>query len=257
MRAVTYARPLLLSALIGALGLTPVSAQGRPFVEWAGELSLVRSGAGDTTWNTSRVAGGIQDEGRSGWTLAAERHRRGDRRDWVGQASGFRRTGAWIVSGAVGLAADPDFLYRRSLEGELARIVGGGFVAHGGYRHLQFRDATVHLIEPAVSWYLRGHEVQARAFLVRNTATDEQSATVLLRASVEASPRVRLAGGAALGSRIFDAAAVGTNADGWIAFGFARLAVTPRLSVVVGAGGAHEEPLFEQRTVSLGARWTF
>jgi YaiO family outer membrane protein len=257
MRAVINAHALLLSVLVGTVGLTPVSAQGRPFVEWAGELSLVRSGAGDTTWDMSRAAGGIQDEGRSGWTLAAERHRRGDRRDWVAQASGFRRAGAWIVSGTAGVAAEPEFLYRRSLEGELARIVGSGFVAHGGYRHMQFRDATVHLIQPAVSWYLRGHELQARAFFVRNTATDEQSATVLLRASVEASPRVRLAGGAALGSRIFDAAAVGTNADGWIAFGFARLLVTPRLSIVVGAGAAHEEPLFEQRTVSLGARWTF
>ena len=258
MRAYTYVRPLVLSVLLAAVGLTSVSAQARPFVEWANDLSLVRSGGGNTTWHLSRFAGGVQDEGRFGWMVAGERHQRGDLSDWVGQASAFRRAGAWTVSGTVGVAADPHFLYRRSLEGELARIVGRGFVAHGGYRHLQFRDATVRVIQPSVSWYVRGHEVQARGFIVHNDATDEQSTTVLLRGSFEASPRVRLAGGAAVGSRIFDAAAVrNTSADGWVAFGFARVAVTPQLTVVGGVGGAHEEPMFDQHTLSIGARWTF
>jgi len=258
MRASNYARPLLLSVLLVAIGLTPARAQGRPFLEWAGELSLVRSGGEDTTWLTSRVAGGVQEDGRYGWTLAAEHHRRGDLGDWVGQASAFRRSGAWTVSGGVGLAKDPEFIYRRSLEGELARIVGRGFVAHGGYRYLRFRDATVHVVQPAVSWYVRGHELQARGFLVRNTTTDERSATVLLRGSLEASPRVRLAAGAAFGNRIFDAAAIrNTNAEAWVVFGFARFVITPHFTVVAGAGGAHEEPMFEQRTLTLGARWTF
>src|SRR5688572_12236811 len=266
MRAFTHARPLLLlvllaglgSILLGTIGLTPVSAQGRPFLEWAGDFSLVRSGGGDTSWHMSRVAGGVQDDGRFGWTLAGERHHRGDLTDWVGQASAFRRIGAWTISGVAGLAAEPTFLYRRSLEGELARIVVGGLVAHGGYRYLSFRNETIHMIQPAVSWYVRGHEVQARGFIVRNDATDERSASVLLRGSFEASPRVRLAAGAVIGSRIFDAAAVrNTSADGWVAFGFARVVVTPHLTVVAGAGGAHEEPMFEQRTLTLGARWTF
>jgi len=258
MRATDYARPLLLSVLLGAIGPTPASAQGRPFLEWAGEFSLVRSGGGDTTWHMSRVAGGVQEDGRHGWTLAAERHRRGDLGDWVGQAGAFRRAGAWIVSGGAGFAADPEFTYRRLLEGELARIVGRGFVAHGGYRHLRYRDATVHVIQPAVSWYVRGHELQARGYLVRNSTTEEQSGTVLLRGSLEASPRVRLAAGAAFGSRIFDAAAIrNTDAKAWVVYGFARVVVTPRFTVVAGAGGAHEEPMFEQRTLSLGARWTF
>ena len=266
MRAFTHVRPLLPLVLLGALGsvlpgtigLTSVSAQGRPFVEWAGDLSLVRSGGGDTTWHMSRVAGGVQEDGRFGWTLAGERHRRGDLTDWVGQASAFRRLGPWTISGVAGLAAEPAFLYRRSLEGELARIVGRGIVVHGGYRHLGFRDETIHMIQPAVSWYVRGHEVQARGFIVRNETTEERSASVLLRGSFEASPRVRLAAGAVIGSRIFDAAAVrNTSANGWVAFGFARVVVTPHLTVVAGAGGAHEEPMFEQRSLTLGARWTF
>src|SRR5688500_7655774 len=107
MRASSYARPLLLSVLLGTFGLTSASAQGRPFLEWAGELSLVRSGAGDTTWHMTRVGGGVQEDGRFGWTVAAERHRRADLSDWVGQASAFRRAGAWTVSGAVGFAEDP------------------------------------------------------------------------------------------------------------------------------------------------------
>jgi YaiO family outer membrane protein len=258
MRAPNYARPLLLSVLLGATGLTPAHAQGRPFLEWAGELSLVRSGGRDTTWQISHVAGGVQEDGRYGWTLAGEHHRRGDLGDWVGQANAFRRAGVWIVSGGVGLAADPEFTYRQSLEGELARIVGRGFVVHGGYRYLRYRDATVHMIQPAVSWYLRGHELQARGFVVRNATTDKQSGTVLLRANLEASPRIRLAAGTALGTRIFDATAIrNTDAEAWVVFGVARIAVTPHFTVVAGAGGAHEEPMFDQRTLSLGARWTF
>jgi hypothetical protein len=42
-----------------------------------------------------------------------------------------------------------------------------------------------------------------------------------------------------------------------VVFGVARIAVTPHFTVVAGAGGAHEEPMFDQRTLSLGARWTF
>jgi YaiO family outer membrane protein len=259
MRALLNVRPLILSAaLVAAVGPPSARAQSGPFVEWSSELSAVSTGAQDTTWHVARIAAGVQRDGQSGWTLGAERHRRADLVDWAAGVGGFRRAGPWTVSGAVSRGVRPDFLYRYSLDAELARIVGSGFVVHGGYRHLRFRDARVHIAEPALSWYVRDHELQVRGFLVRNTTTDRQAATVLVRGSAEVAPRVRVAAGAAVGSRIFDVTTTpNTAADGWVAFGSARVQVSRRLSLMIGAGGAEEDPLFTQRTLSLGARWTF
>lgn len=255
LRPFLFAAALLVGISLGAGA--PAGAQDR-FLEVSGDLSAVGLGADDVTWDVGRALGGVQRDGEFGWLVGAERQRRDKTVDWAAHLAGFRRRRPWTISGTASFAPDPDFLYRRSLEGELARDVGAGFVVHGGYRHLQFPDSSVHLIEPAVSWYLRGHEVQARGFLVRNSTTNETSATLLIRGSVEASPRVRLAAGAAVGSRIFDiTSAANTNADGWTVYGFARVQATRHLSIVAGAGGAHEDPLFTQRTLSVGVRWHF
>lgn len=243
-------------ALAWALALGTAHAQATPFVELSGEVSPVRIDTYSTTWQVARLSGGVQDDGRFGLIGGADRQRRGQMTDWAFHGTAYRHLGDWTLAGSAGYSHEPQFLYRRSLEGEVARGIVGGLVLHGAYRHLDFPAADVHLIQPAASWYFSRGYVQARGFLVRNTTLDRDTQTVLLRGTVDVSPRVQLGAGTAIGARIFDVAALpDARADAWVVFGSARVRLAPQWTLSMTAGGAHEDPLFSQRTVGLGLRW--
>lgn len=257
-RARAALRRLAVAAAALAVAPAPAGAQGAPFVEVSGDYSPVSISTTDTTWRVGRVSGGWLDPGRSGVTAALERHARGRLVDWTGVATAFRRMGDWTLSGSAGVTTRPDFLYRYSLEGEFARRIAGPVVVHGAYRHLSFAHADVRIVQPALSVYFGDGELHGRLFLVRNLTLDRDSQAVVLRGTVPLHPRVKLGGGAALGNRIFDVAALSdAEADGWAAFGFARFALARSWSVDVGLGRAQEDPFFSQRTLSLAVRRTF
>jgi len=245
-------------SMVCLAGAASAFAQSGPFLETAAEASPVRIGDTDTLWQVAHAAGGVQQDGRYGWVVSADRHRRNRVVNWSFGAQGFRRAGAWTVSGSAAFVDRPDFLFRRSLEGEVSRTLFGSVVLHGGYRHLEFPSTTVRILQPSLSWYLPRGEIQGRGFLVRNDGTGTRSSTILVRSSIDASPRVRLGGGAAIGDRIFDVATFAdVEARSWIAFGSIRVAMTPQWHMELGIGGAHEDPLFSQRTLSLRLRRTF
>jgi YaiO family outer membrane protein len=242
--------------LTSLLAAGPASAQAIPFAEASGELSPITIDTYADTWQVGRIAGGVQDEGRFGLVAGTDRQRRHGLVDWTVHGTAWRHLGAWTLVGGAGYGHEPTFLYRRSLEGELVRRVAGGLVLHGGYRHLAFPSADVYLVQPAASYYFgRGH-VQARGVLVHNTTHDRRATTVLLRGAVDVSPRVQIGAGTAIGTRIFDVAALSdARADAWVVFGSARVRLAQRWTLSLNAGGAHEDPLFAQRTIGLGLRW--
>jgi YaiO family outer membrane protein len=161
------------------------------------------------------------------------------------------------VSGLAGFTSQPDFLYRRSFEGELVREIGHGFVVHGGYRYIDFPSAIVTIIQPGASWYYRRGDVQVRGVLVHHGDTDQRSSAVIARTTFDLSRRVRVGGGVAVGNRIFDVSALARTQQGWAGFGNVRVAVAPHWFVTAGIGAAHEDPVFSQRTVSAAVRRTF
>ena len=232
-------------------------AQSGPFIDASGDFSPVTNGGADTTWHVTRVVGGIQQDGVYGVNGSVERQQRGALHDISFQGGAFRRGHGWTIAGSAAAAHHPDFLYRHSVEGDLSRELGAGLVVHGGYRYMAFGGATIHVVQPGVSWYFARGDIEARGFDVRNHTTDRRSSAVLLRASVDVSSRLRIGGGGASGSRIFDVAALARNEPGWVAFGTLRFALTDRWFVTLGAGGAHEDPFFSQRTLTLGLRRTF
>lgn len=236
---------------------SPASAQSGPFIDASGDFSPVTIGGADTTWHVARVVAGIQQDGVYGVNGSVERQQRGALHDISFQGGAFRRGHGWTIAGSAAAASHPDFLYRHSLEGDLSRELGGGLVVHGGYRYMVFGGSTIHIAQPGVSWYFARGDIEARGFAVRNRTTDRRSSALLLRASIDLSPRLRVSGGGASGSRIFDVAALARNEPGWVAFGNVRAALTDQWFVTIGAGGAHEDPFFSQRTVTLGLRRTF
>lgn len=251
-------RILTFTAVIVLAGAGLAHAQDGPFVEAMAELSPVQIGSYQSTWRVGRIGGGVQRDGRFGWNAGVERHQRGGLIDWAGQAGGFQRLGDWTWSGTAAYADAPDFLYRRSLEGQLSRRVVGGLVVGGGYRHLEFPTTTVRIAEPSASWYFAHGEIGAEGFLVRNEGAAHRSSVVLLRSAVDLSRHLSVTGGAAIGARIFDVDTFGRGShDAWQAFGSMRVRAGSRLSLELLAGGAHEDPLFTQQTIATRVRWSF
>lgn len=250
-------RVIVGAALVSACA-TPVFAQTGPFVELSGDFSPVQIGAANVTWQVAHLAAGVQKDGQFGWMVTADRHQRGSRFDVSFGASSFRRLGAWTIAGAGAFVDSPHFLYRQSLEAELSRRLVGTFVAHAGYRHLEFPGSTVRVIQPGLSWYYPRGMLETRGFLVRNMTTRTDNVSVLVRGTVAASSRIRLMTGFARGARIFDVSTLArTNADAWVAFGSVRFEMSPQWNIELGVGGAHEDPFFSQRAVSLRIRRLF
>lgn len=250
--------PIALSLVVLSLDAVAASAQGGYYVEAAGDQSSVEIDTSPQTWRNARLSAGFFEDGRAGWSAGVERLQRDQLVDWNTSARGFRRTGDWTVSGGIGFGADPSFSYRHSYEGELARTVVGTLVAHGGYRYLGFESAKVHLIQPGATLYMPHGDVGARFFIVRNATRATTTGTLLVQANVNVHRRVRLGGGGAFGERIFDIASLSTpNAAAWVGFAYAHFTASRRWGIDVGAGRAHEDPLFSQRTFSVGVRRTF
>ena len=249
---------IVMGVVIACVGTTPVLGQTGPFLEVSGDFSPVTIGGASVNWQMAHVAGGVQQEGRFGWMAMADRHQRGNVIDVTFGANGYRRIGAWTVFGSAAFVESPHFLYEQSLEGEVSRTLLGTLVAQVGYRHLEFPETRVGILQPGVSWYFSRGMLEARTFLVSNVTANTNNVTVLARGTFDATPRVRLMTGFARGARIFDVSALSNpNADAWVAFGSARFAVAPLWSVEIGIGGAHEDPLFSQRTASLRVRRSF
>jgi len=236
----------------------PAAAQEGYYLEALGDQSAVEIGTSDQTWRNVRLSAGFFEDGRAGWSAGVERLQRYQLVDWGASARGFRRKGDWTFSGGIGFGADPSFSYRQSYEGELARTVVGTLVVHGGYRYLGFDSAKVHLIQPGATLYMPHGDIGARFFIVRNATRATTTGTLLVQGTVAVHPRVRLGGGGAFGERIFDIASLSTpNASAWVGFVYAHFTAGPKWGLDVGVGRAHEDPLFSQRTFSVGVRRSF
>jgi YaiO family outer membrane protein len=222
------------------------------------ERSLVTNGGAETTWDTARVQVGLARPEVGGWYAAAERQRRGRLSDFVTGVTGYRRIGDWTIAGGGSGTLHPSFVYRANVEAQVSRRVVGTTVASIGYRYLNFSDASVQQVQPGLTWYHRRGEVETRLYLTRKGARAGESVTGAFSTLFEVTPRVRLALSAAYGDRIFDVAALpAQNATARMVSARVRIGVTRHDFVEIGAGMAHENPVFDQRAFSLVYRRAF
>jgi YaiO family outer membrane protein len=237
----------------------PASAQPSP---WAADVTSERASVDiygfSSIWSTERVQSMWSQPEVGGWLIAAERQQRGGLVDVSLSTLGYKQVGKWTLLGAAAATPDSQFLFRESLEAELSRRVVGTIVASGRYRYLDFRSVDVHQAQPALTWYHARGEVEGRAFVTRNMSVPRTTAAALIRSSYAFTPRLRLAGGVAVGDRIFDIASLpfGT-ARSRVGFGNVRVGLTTHDFIDVGATAAHEQPAFTYRSFSLGYRRVF
>ena len=232
-------------------------AQQGPYVDLTTEWSPVTIGSTHETWRVDRLTTGVQRD-RFGVMVAGERQQRADAVDWDIQSTAFRRIGDWTLIGSAAAAPNAEFLYRYTAEGAIARRVVGGLVLQGGYRYLSYQAVNVNLWQPSATWYFSRGDIEAHGFLVDRSGAAKMASILLARGEVDVSRHLRLGGGAARGARIFDLAALpDLSPRGWVAYATARVAVSSQWSLTFSAGGAHEDPVFSQRTFSFGLRRAF
>ena len=217
-------------------------------------------GRTEAVWETARAQASRINPVAGGWFVAVERQHRGPNVDVAASTSGYRRLGDWTLAAGVAGVINPNFLYRASLETEVSRRAIATTVLSLGYRLLDFRGSNVHQLQPAVTWNHSRGEVQARLYVTRKKQVTSSHATItgLISTFLDVHPRFRLSGAVAHGDRIFDVASLPTaNATGQSMNVRARVGVTQRDFIEVGFGAAHEQPSFDQRTVSLTYRRAF
>lgn len=215
---------------------------------------------GDTraAWWTGRAQLTYRRTTTGGAFVAVEPLRRFDRTDTTLVAAGWRHVGAWSLYVEAGATPHADFHYRRSAEIEVFRRMGGPWVPHASYRYFAFPSQNIGLIQPAITRYGTRSELTARVSFASNTTTGMRSASVFARGRYEATPRLTLGGGAAIGERIFDVTALSREpAAGWVAFAEARVATGRRSSVGVLARVAEEGSSFDQAAFGVTYRRSF
>lgn len=248
---------VLVASLASGLA-SSLAGQTTVHLDLSGERSRVTNAGTRSTWEALRVGVGVVALARGGCYGALERQKRSRMVEATASASCYRRLGDWTVAGGVGVTPEADFLYRLSAEGHLSRRLAGTVVGSLGYRYLDYPTSVVHQVQPAITWYHPRGEVEGRVYLTSNRARDRTSATGLLRALHDVTPRVRLAGGFSYGDRIFDIASLPQGDQrAWQVYGWTRLGITPRDFATVGFAVAHERPAFDIRTWQLGYRREF
>ena len=221
-------------------------------LETGGEYADIGISGGSTSWSAGRLQIAWRDQTRGGARFAVEPQARDDLRDVAVVAGGFRHLGGWTVSGEAAFTPSADFYYKRAGELELARRPGGGFVAHAGFRRLEFASADVDIWMPALSRYASWGEVQVRGFVGRNRTAGTDSIAVLSRGAVQVSRVVRIEGGIAVGERIFDVTSLlGQPQDGFVAFVGGRFRLGDSRYLRIELRHAQEDPGFRQQAVGI------
>ena len=253
-------RPALVPLFLWLSGaLSPLAAQSH---DWSADYireraSTSTSGIG-ATWTTDRFEAMWSRTDQGGWLFAVEHQERYGLSDVAFLSRGYRRAGDWTFSADVGATPRADFLYRVKGGGEISYRAIGTFVASGGYHYLRFASADIHQFEPALTWYRARGEVEGRLYITRNATQARTSTATLVRTTYDVVPRLRLAGGASVGDRIFDIASLPSgSARGWLGFAETRVGLTRHDFITTVVTAAREDPGFKYFSLALGYRRVF
>lgn len=241
------------------VGASPLAAQSPEWsVNYVREQASTSTAGVDATWTIDRFETKWMRTDSGGWVTAVERQERNRLSDVALVILGYRRAGDWTFSADGGVTPRADFLYRGKAGGEISYRAIGTIVASGGYHYLRFASAEIHQAEPALTWYYSRGDIQGRLYITRNATLERTSTAVLMRGAIDATPRLRLSGGGALGDRIFDVASLPAgSANSRIGFGYAQVGLSGHDFITAGVAAAHEDPGFSYISITLSYRRAF
>lgn len=212
----------------------------------------------ESIWNTERVQVAWNKPGVGGVLVGGEQYRRYGLTDVPLFAQAYRRAGNWTVLGGGGATSGATFVYKHFVEGELSRRIAGTVVASVNVRRLQYTEAQVNQVQPAVTWYHARGELGGRWISTTNTTLDRHTTAWVVRGYQDLTPRLRISAGAARGTRIFDVAALtAVSARSRSVSATVRVGVTRHDFIEVGGTDAHEDPSYTYRSFLVGYRRVF
>jgi YaiO family outer membrane protein len=224
---------------------------------YAAERGLASFGGNERDWDTDQVLVTWTKPPIAGWQGSIDRYQRSDVVDVVVSTQGYKQVGRWTLEGGLSASNAADFIYRLRVAAAVSRRITRTLVATGGYRFLTYSTADIHQLQPELTWYSPRGEVGARLYVTRNATTEVTTGTILVRVLRDVKSRVRVSGGVAFGSRIFDVAPPSASAEAGQAFGIVRVGVTSHDYIEAGFTAARERPDFSYRSVALTYRRVF
>lgn len=259
LRATYATRVSITLTLLLAVPSVLLSQEVSPWsVGYTTERADVSIGGADRIWTTDHVQLSWTTPQTGGWTVAIDRFARAGVTDVAVSGNAYKRANDWTYGGGGAWTADPSFIYRGFVGGDVSRRVVSTIVAGVGYRFLAFRGADIHQVTPSVVYYHPHGEVGFRVFSTSNTTASRTTRAVALSALYDITARVRVAGGVSVGTRIFDVAALPTAAaTSHVGYVTGRVGLTAHDFVEVGASLATEDPDFTYRSFTAGYRRVF
>jgi YaiO family outer membrane protein len=267
-RAARLAFVVIVSGLTGAAAAPaqePAPSGSQPTEAWFGEIrtepSDVVINGRDTTWWTNRLELDWRRVSSPTSTdavwAAGSVQTRGSDTEGAGILGADRRRGDWFYSAELAASPDPTFLPKVAVQGQVGRLFHYTLVSLQ-YRFLDFAATNVHLGTLSVTQNFPWGEVEGRVALGENVAEDGPIRVGVVRALWLTSERLRLGGGAAFGTRLFDVIAVETaDKEGWTVFANAAWQLDPRNAVRVDWSYSREGDGFRQIGGALSYRRSF
>jgi YaiO family outer membrane protein len=237
----------------------PLSAQSRDWaVDYLHGHAATSTNDVPSTWTTDWFETMWQRVGHGGWLASVERQERHGVTDVALSTHTYRQDGDWTFAADVTGAPRAHFLRAISAGGEVSHRSHGATVLSGAYHYVRFPGTVVQQMEPALAFYHRRGNVEARAFVTRDLTHDITFAALLIRALYDVTPRVQFGGGAAIGEGIFFLEPNATRPQlGSQFYGTVRLGLTDRDFIAGSLSVAGEEPAFTYHSLSLGYKRTF
>jgi YaiO family outer membrane protein len=263
-RRAALAVVFVVSAFAGPASASAQDAAPPPDV-WSAEIrtepSDVHINGVDTTWWIHRLDVGWRRVEAPGATdsvyAAGSIQTRGSETEGSGIVGAEFRRQSWFYSAEVSAGPDATFLPRVAVQGGVGRLFHYTLVSVQ-YRFLDFAGTDVHLGTLSATQSFPWGEVEGRVVLGENVAEDAPIRVGVVRALWLASDRWRFGGGAAFGTRLFDAIGVETaDKQGWTVFANGSWQLDARDAIRVDWSYSREGDGFRQIGGALSYRRSF